>query len=77
MANKGPEKKMEVIGKLREIGKEDVAEELDNWRNDRDENRGWDSWFATEYPDLADKVGVDITPIQERPERRTFGERED
>ncbi|AEI40912.1 hypothetical protein [Paenibacillus mucilaginosus] len=70
MSGKGPERKMEVIEKLREMGEEEAAKRLDEWRNDRDENRGWDSWFVTEFPDLAEEAGVDLVPIQDRPERK-------
>lgn len=54
-------KKIDTINRLRADGNHDVAKTVDSWRNSFGNNSGWDSWFASQYPQLASAYAVGHT----------------
>ncbi len=54
-------KKTETIKRLESDGHTGIALEVKEWKSTADNNWGWDRWFATEYPSLAEKYDVGQT----------------
>lgn len=42
--------KQQAIDRLRNEGYDGEADALDAWRNNRNNNWGWDGWIRGEYP---------------------------
>jgi hypothetical protein len=50
--------KRDVIEQLEIQGNRELAEVLRNWKSDVKTNQGWDSWFKSEHPDVAQSLGM-------------------
>jgi hypothetical protein len=53
-----PTKKRQTILRLIEDREQGIASEVENWTNTLGNNGGWDRWFATKHPELAEKYDV-------------------
>lgn len=48
--------KHEAIRRLRVAGYEDIANELEHWRDHNGNNLGWDGWIRGAYPIVVDVI---------------------
>lgn len=48
--------KEEAIRRLRAAGYQDIANELEKWRDTNGDNWGWDGWIRGAYPIVIDVI---------------------
>ena len=53
-----PTKKEQTINQLIQDGQSDIARKVKDWKSVKDNNWGWDRWFATKYAELAKRYNV-------------------